>query len=47
MHGFWVFLKPLPPGTHRIQFKGEPPKRYYDSQMELVHDVSYDITIKP
>ena len=45
-HGYWVFLKPLPPGNHRIEFKGEIGKANYGSSIDLMHDVTYVITVK-
>lgn len=46
-HGYWVFLKPLPPGSHRIEFRGEIGKANYSSAFEdLAHDVAYVITVK-
>ena len=47
MHGFWVFLKPLPPGTHRLEFSGRPARHNYAAPLiEIVHDVAYEITVK-
>jgi hypothetical protein len=45
-HGYWVFLKPLPPGNHRIEFKGEIGKANYSSFNDLAHDVTYSISVK-
>lgn len=45
LDGWWVGLKPLPPGTHTVQFKA-----YYDNDEHplghLSQDVKYTITIR-
>ena len=38
-HGYWIFLSPLPPGTHRIQFAGQARLPNY------AHDVTYVLTV--
>jgi len=44
--GFWIMLKPLPSGTHRLEFRA-----FYTEQGSsidnMVQNISYDLTILP
>src|SRR5262249_50606878 len=37
--GYWIMLKPLPPGAHVIRFKGEMPEAKFSL------DVTYELTV--
>ena len=44
--GFWIMLKPLPPGPHRLEFQA-----FYtnngSSYGDMVQNISYDLTVLP
>ena len=43
--GFWVFLRPLPPGKHEIDFTGSLADFTATGPLNLVEDAKYDVTI--
>jgi hypothetical protein len=45
--GFWIFLKPLPPGKHEIHFTGSLADFTATGPLNIVEDAKYDITINP
>jgi hypothetical protein len=44
--GFWVFLMPLTPGNHTLQFGGETPGNPTTGTNNFGVDVTYHITVK-
>jgi len=42
--GYWIMLKPLPPGTHKLEFRA-----FYTNQGasygDMVQNISYDLTV--
>ena len=44
--GFWMFLKPLAPGSHDVQFNGLTPGDPTTGTNNFAVDVTYHLTVK-
>ena len=43
--GYWVMLKPLPPGKHTVRFRGRA--KHKELPKELKVEVTYHLTVAP
>jgi hypothetical protein len=44
--GLWIILKPLPPGEHRIGFKGSSVDFTAGATNTFVSDATYDVIVR-
>jgi hypothetical protein len=44
--GYWIFLNPLPPGKHEIEFAGAAGEVTVTSNMNFLTSTTYHITVK-
>jgi hypothetical protein len=44
--GFWIFLQPLPPGQHEINFKGALVDYTTTGIVSITNDVTYHLTVE-